>query len=705
MKMKRESYGYEASASAIRAAFETGISPGKVSEYKKELFGLFGIHGGKSYTKLVKKLHQVSAAERLCNMIYEREDAEEFFRFTLAFLGNKSCWAWDYETDENCRQLDPERLQVLDYEVKTLTLPEAKQVSYIEIGGRKSSENIRGDFKWAKNLRMIEDIADRGIGKLKLLLVCRNKHTALLACEYISRLCIHKSSMDFITNNKLYIVHSNHIDRSIRKESLSEPGIYGALDVQSMQPLGESFLNCDTLVVILIDRLSSLSANFTEKLRSIGKTHSNIIIIYEQEYQERPQGVMPFAMGADLGEIVANIDFDLGYDTYFIEEPSDEYLKKLMHDAAATYGYEISAEVNINDILKQLRQLRGKDWNINSTIISLIKKVAASKKKDSRIMEPKDFSLLETSAKIAKNEKIDKPQDSQTARPKSTDIYGLDDIKEAIEETIKFMKIRAEREKAGLKAPEKGYTYVFSGPSGVGKTMMAEYFVERLFENNLLPGKRFLSINAAQLKGRYVGQSIPKVIKAFEENDAIFLDECYSLTADMNGGIDSFSQEVLAQLCIELEKHGNKKLVIFAGYGGDIDEGQNRIKMFLEANPGIGSRINEYWNFPPYSPVKELPEIFHKMASSSDYDLEDGWRDIAISFFTKRKNSLSYGNGREARRLFQHSMTVQAARLMDKNPGIDALRLISCDDISRAADRILEGEGSIQGRHRLAIGF
>ena len=88
-------------------------------------------------------------------------------------------------------------------------------------------------------------------------------------------------------------------------------------------------------------------------------------------------------------------------------------------------------------------------------------------------------------------------------------------------------------------------------------------------EEKLLPGSHFTCVNGAELKGMYVGHSAPKTKALFEENDIIVIDEAYSLTGDRSEP-DSFSREAIAQLVIELEEHAEDKLVIFAGYGGDL---------------------------------------------------------------------------------------------------------------------------------------
>ena len=96
--------------------------------------------------------------------------------------------------------------------------------------------------------------------------------------------------------------------------------------------------------------------------------------------------------------------------------------------------------------------------------------------------------------------------------------------------------------------------------------------------------------------------------KLFENYDVIIIDEAYSIVEE-NGTMDSFGNEAIAQLIIELENHSTDKLIIFAGYGGDVDEKDNRMQTFLNSNPGIKSRITSTFNFKSYS-AKEMIEIF-----------------------------------------------------------------------------------------------
>ena len=99
----------------------------------------------------------------------------------------------------------------------------------------------------------------------------------------------------------------------------------------------------------------------------------------------------------------------------------------------------------------------------------------------------------------------------------------------------------------------------------------------------------------------YVGHSAPKTKALFEKYDVIIIDEAYSIV-EYDGKTDSFGNEAIAQLIIEMEKHSTDKLIIFAGYGGkNVSEKDNRMQAFLDANPGIKSRITSTFYFDSYS--------------------------------------------------------------------------------------------------------
>ena len=131
------------------------------------------------------------------------------------------------------------------------------------------------------------------------------------------------------------------------------------------------------------------------------------------------------------------------------------------------------------------------------------------------------------------------------------------------------MKFNRLRKEMGMKKSSYHNVHMMLGAPGTAKTTVAKLMGKIMEEEKLLPGSQFTCVNGAELKGMYVGHSAPKTKALFEENDIIVIDEAYSLTGDRSEP-DSFSREAIAQLVIELEEHAEDKLVIFAGYGGDL---------------------------------------------------------------------------------------------------------------------------------------
>lgn len=75
-------------------------------------------------------------------------------------------------------------------------------------------------------------------------------------------------------------------------------------------------------------------------------------------------------------------------------------------------------------------------------------------------------------------------------------------------------------------------------------------------------------------------------------------------------------------MLIEIEQHAMDKLVMFAGYGGkDLNERDNMMKQFLDANPGLKSRINSAIFFDSYSP-EEMKEIVYTQASIKNLKID-----------------------------------------------------------------------------------
>jgi SpoVK/Ycf46/Vps4 family AAA+-type ATPase len=211
-----------------------------------------------------------------------------------------------------------------------------------------------------------------------------------------------------------------------------------------------------------------------------------------------------------------------------------------------------------------------------------------------------------------------------------------------------------------------------------------------MLEEHLLPDNRFACVNGAELKGMYVGHSAPKTKALFEENDIIVIDEAYSIVGD-RGESDSFSKEAIAQLIIELEEHSTDKLVIFAGYGGRmVNEKNNKMKDFLDSNPGIKSRITSTIYFDSYTP-EQMADIFMNIAGNQKYIVDENARGMVVSHFTARIKDENFGNGREARSLLETAVVYAANRVFKddkKQYTKEELQTITCEDIAAAIKQV-----------------
>lgn len=363
----------------------------------------------------------------------------------------------------------------------------------------------------------------------------------------------------------------------------------------------------------------------------------------------------------------------------FIAFRNDIILSSVADEATVSFGTE-SPDLYYKSIFKRslhenrIKVTRGFAYDriINlaksiseDTICQTLAKILKYAIKDRKIDENSDivlgnsdFDFIDRFARTGAKDKNEK-----TARERlDSELEGLDDIKQQVYDIINVMKFNKMRQKMGMKGSAYHNVHVMLGAPGTAKTTVATIMGQMMFEENLLSDNRMICINGAELKGKYVGHSAPKTKSLFEDYDVIVIDEAYSIV-DSVGGADSFGTEAIAQLIIELEKHSTDKLVIFAGYGGDVKAKNNKMKLFLEANPGIRSRITSTFFFRSYS-AEDMTHIFKKLCENSNYRIQDESLECVKKYFKTRVSAEDFGNGREARVLLETAIVFAARRTM-----------------------------------------
>ena len=381
------------------------------------------------------------------------------------------------------------------------------------------------------------------------------------------------------------------------------------------------------------------------------------------------------------------------------QEAIKSYYKELLLYEAGIYGFKFSKNLNIPVLAEKISKI-DKNYPCSrfEKVMKYLRHVKAPNTLKADSFESMGLKkLLETDT-------------GDGIGSMETELSGMDEVKREIRNILdmqRYVKMRSSRD-----IKNSGYhnVHLFVGAPGTAKSTVAKLLAKKMQEEGLLQGNRFISVSGAQLKGAYVGQTAPKVHALFEQYDAIFIDEAYSLTSgsEGEGGIDSYSQEALAQLAIELEEHAADRLVIFAGYGGrKISKKNNLMHRFLESNPGISSRINSTIYFDSYS-GKEMVDIIHRLASLSSLKLPESTDKDIAEFFDRRRLNNDFGNGREARMLLEQCERHVAGRVAETDPDKVTDKMLNTileSDVRDAIEDLKEKRISEQGRFDMHYGL
>lgn len=341
-----------------------------------------------------------------------------------------------------------------------------------------------------------------------------------------------------------------------------------------------------------------------------------------------------------------------------------------------------------------------------SELMSLVLKYVIKNKKDnSNVLTKDDFTLLSKFKAIGVMD--GEGEKSKSSERLEKELVGMENVKRQVREIVDLMNYNRSREEMGFGKSNYHNVHLLIGAPGTAKTTVAKLMGNMMCEQKLITGNRFIAVNGADLKGMYVGHSAPKTKALFREYDVILIDEAYSLMTEGKGS-DSFSQEAMAQLIIEIEEHAMDKLVFFAGYGGlDVDEKDNCMKQFIDGNPGLKSRINSTIYFQSYTP-DEMVEILHCQAHNFKYKI-DRQADVFVrNYFAKRVKDSNFGNGREARSLLENATLFAATRVMrlpENKRTKKVYETITIDDIKMAIERLENSNMFQTGRQNRICGF
>lgn len=281
------------------------------------------------------------------------------------------------------------------------------------------------------------------------------------------------------------------------------------------------------------------------------------------------------------------------------------------------------------------------------------------------------------------------------------DFVGMDDVKDQIARLESSVRADKSREARGLPVRNKSLHLVLKGPPGTGKTTIARVIAKLLCAADVLPSDTFVETGRADLVADVIGGSEKKFTAIIDRilddgGGVLFIDEAYSLTD--TGSENDFGKMVIAELLRAMVNHGDKLMVIVAGYADKMQE-------FLDSNEGLRSRFTRSITLPSYS-VEQLVEISIRKAAKVHSVIADveplraAYADLAAATAVdsggRRRAALDVlGNARLSENLVRFAEEERDYRLEDEGVDLAAasdevLLTITAADVRTAVARELD---------------
>ncbi|GLZ02008.1 right-handed parallel beta-helix repeat-containing protein [Actinoplanes sp. NBRC 103695] len=262
-------------------------------------------------------------------------------------------------------------------------------------------------------------------------------------------------------------------------------------------------------------------------------------------------------------------------------------------------------------------------------------------------------------------------------------LVGLDGVKQEVTSLINLNKMSKRRQEAGLAAPPMARHLVFAGSPGTGKTTIARLYGKILGELGVLRKGHLVEAARADLVAQIIGGTAIKTTEVFTSalGGVLFIDEAYTLSNSRGGTGPDFGREAIDTLVKLMEDHREDVVVIAAGYSADMQR-------FLQANPGLESRFSRTIEFSNYSPA-ELVTIVENQCEKHDYRLDSAAAAALLTHFDRIPKDGTFGNGREARKVFERMADMQASRLASAPDVTTAdLAVLTAEDLPAVRGRV-----------------
>jgi stage V sporulation protein K len=257
-------------------------------------------------------------------------------------------------------------------------------------------------------------------------------------------------------------------------------------------------------------------------------------------------------------------------------------------------------------------------------------------------------------------------------------MVGLAPVKREVNALIARLQVEQKRRSQGLATAPLSLHMVFTGPPGVGKTVVARAIGDIYRSLRALRIGHVVEVQRSDVVGGFIGQTAPKMLEKCNAalDGILFIDEAYTL-AGTPGSVGDFGKEAIDTLLKFMEDYRDRIIVIVAGY-------PSQMRHFIDTNPGLAGRFTKTIDFPRYS-ADELCEILRRMVRSQNFTLPEGFEAKIKPWIAERSRADDWANAREIRTLLEKTREAQATRIAT-DPSADLSR-IEIVDLMKAIGR------------------
>lgn len=253
------------------------------------------------------------------------------------------------------------------------------------------------------------------------------------------------------------------------------------------------------------------------------------------------------------------------------------------------------------------------------------------------------------------------------------ELIGLDNVKQEIKNLETSLKYEKDKRERGDKMPKANLHMCFLGNPGTGKTTVARFMADILFNLEYIRYNKCIECEAKDLIANVPGQTAMKTAEKIQDalGGILFVDEAYAITES------EYGKECVAALIKSMEDYRDDLVVILAGY-------KKEMSMFLELNSGFKSRIAFYFDFYDYS-NEELYQMFEKLVEGYGYQIKDiSVRNKIFSILDQEKKMGSgFGNSRYMRDLAEIALRQHAINTVQERDEEIKYHIILPEDIKR----------------------